>query len=919
MRQILVMKLFLMTALLLVVTTKNAWAQNLGSISGHVLDQLGSPIRGVMVSITSPTQIGGTKNTYSNDEGVFHFTGLFPGTFKVTASAPKLRTVTQAGVLVSPRSTTEIDLVMDVETGVEDVKVIEKAPTVNVHKSSISEDIDVDFADKLPLPSRDYQGIASLAAGVIDDGSGNPQVRGGTSFNNSYTVDGFNTTDPVTHTFGQNFSFGAIAAVQVDTASKGAENSGTLGGVINTVTKSGSNKLEVDTYLTYQDQNMQLFKDTRDAKLKTRQGNIAVQLSGPIVKDRLWFLATVDGDVANLSLPQEHGFPDHPPLSQHAYSAFGKVNWQLSPRNKIEFRAHASQLKRDNSTQAYQVEAEAESQLKQRTEGLSLQWLYLPTDAFFLVTQVSYQQQELQLKPQSCTEAGVDCLRTAASIDSVTGFQRFNFDEYQVDQRRSWSLGERIEWIKDSRHLGSHYVTLGAKAGFDDNQVVQTTPGDAVFFTAKGEPLARQDVCSNDPKLSEGMCRRNLLNSNVQGQRGMAWLEDRFRPTRFLTITPGIAAHLGSSQDDRENQVTDIFAITPHLAATWDATHDSKTSVRGSFDGAADTGFLALDRFQGRALFSRTCLWDPATQTYSRNCRSEGGNEGRTVGLPCGPDGVAPDGKKCTSKLRPARTWEYSLGVEREISDGISLNLRGIYRKFVHQWEDAETNAFWNQGGTALDRSTGYRSRRSEVVYDLQTPDSARREYRAAELQLRKREGRMRATATYTLAKYEGTDDSSYGTQYLDNPGQNVYEYGPLRNDIRHDLRALAVYQFANWLSVGGVYNFQSGRPYNRYFWDSTYQNFTRREAQRGYDSRGTQDPGDDSPLRTPDISLVSAQVRFYLKPIVKQNIEAWIDAHNILALRTNRSVIERDGPTWGRPVNRMPPLNFLIGARYKY
>src|SRR5947207_2406133 len=60
-----------------------------GSITGCVLDQTGSPIKGVKVTTSSPTQIGGRKVSYTNDEGCFRFPILDPGVFEVRADAPK--------------------------------------------------------------------------------------------------------------------------------------------------------------------------------------------------------------------------------------------------------------------------------------------------------------------------------------------------------------------------------------------------------------------------------------------------------------------------------------------------------------------------------------------------------------------------------------------------------------------------------------------------------------------------------------------------------------------------------------------------------------------------------------------------------------------------------------------------------------
>lgn len=906
-------------ALIALASVPPAVAQNLGSLQGQVLDVLGIPIRGVTVTASSPTQIGGTRTTTTADDGTFRFVGLTPGVFKVTASAPKLKTTVQEKITVNPGDPTDVTLILEVETGeAEQVKVIDKAPTVNVQKTSVGEDIDLEFADKLPLSSRDYQGVASLAAGVLDNGSGNPQVRGGSYFNNSYNIDGFNTTDPVTHTFGQNFSFIAMSNVQVETAAKGAENSDTLGGVTNVVSRSGSNRLEVDAVATYRDQHLRLFTDNRDTRTKSRFVDPAVLVSGPIIKDRLWYLAVVQATYADLSLPREDGFPDHPPLLQKSIDPFLKLNWQITTRNKLELSASSSRLTRDNTQQSYLVEAEAESRWSQRAEGVNLQWQYLLADNLLLATKASYHQIQLEIRPQSC-DWDPNCMSVSGATDILSGFERFNYTSSLRDQRFTTNLGERIEWFPSSRRLGEHAVTMGAVARIVSNDTATTVTGDAVDYRAGTDNYARTESCSNDPKVENGVCRKNWLRSAVSGWAFKSWIEDKFRPTRFLSITPGLAFHAGGSVDDRQNQVTDITAFTPHLAAAWDPTHDGKTALRASIDSAVDTGFLALAGFTSKALYERTCFWDPETKTYSRNCRSEGGNEGTTVGLPCGPDGVRPDGTECRSKLTASRVWEAALGGEREIIDGVSLGLDLLYRRFVRQWEDAETNAFWNQGGTGLDRRAMFRTQRSQFIFDLQSPSEKRREYRALELKLRKREGLLKIYASYTLSQSVGNDDSGFVTLYLDNPGQAVYDYGPLPSDHRHDLRMQAVYLLRNWLSLSGVYQFLSGGPYNRYFWDSEFRSFSRFAAQRGNDSRGNLDPTDDVPLRTPDLTKLGVQVRFYLMPIIKQRIEAWVDMDNVLALRTPTGVIQTDGPNWGRPAGRLPPLTIRLGARYKY
>jgi hypothetical protein len=351
----------------------------------------------------------------------------------------------------------------------------------------------------------------------------------------------------------------------------------------------------------------------------------------------------------------------------------------------------------------------------------------------------------------------------------------------------------------------------------------------------------------------------------------------------------------------------------------WNATHDGKTALRAGLENRVDPGFLALAAWNSRALYSKRCDWDPQAMAYIRNCTSSGGDTGQTVGLPCSPDGTYPDGTRCDTKLRMPRVWEYTLGAEREIFTGIVLSADYIYKKFVHQWEDIETNAIWNSGGTGQDRTGMWKTGRAQYVYDLGTPDASRRDYHSVTVAARKREGLLKMMLSYTWTKDVGTEDSDYATFFLDNPGQTHFYYGPLPNDHRHDIRALASYQATPWLSVGVIYNFLSGGPYNRYFYDPSYQAFIDYRAQRGNDPRGNLNPDDDAPLRLPDLSVLDVQARLSLLKWVHQPLDIFCDVQNIMGLRTTTDVLEQDGPFWGRPIGRLPPTRARLGLEWKY
>lgn len=894
-----------------------ARAQTTGTLTGHVYDSAGAPIKGVRVVAESDTQIGGARLATTDDQGFFRLTGLSPGRFKVSVSAPKLKTTIVNQVDVVAAGVRDIDIVMDVETTDEEVKIVQKAAPVNVETASVGETFDIEFVDSLPLESRSFQGVMATTPGVnAMDTSGNPGVRGGTYFNNTYTVDGFQTTDPVTHTFSQNFSFTAISSLEVQTAGSSVENSGTVGGLTNIVTRSGTNRLEIDGTLTVEDDHLRLFEDARDIG-GYHDYRLSLNVGGPIVKDRVWYFASAEGVSLVQSVPYLEGFPRHPPRSILNIDGFAKLTWQLDPRNKVEAKGSLSQGQFRNQLFSPFVEPEAERRNFQQTLFGGLSWQSLLTDDLFLVLRSGFLNMYLHRAPMSCEWDPDGCATEPNEFDILTAISRRNYSSESKDYRRTFELSGNLEYFLNTRATGAHGIKVGGLFLKHWNPSSLRIPGNYSYASFGQEPFSRTEYCVNDPLLDNGHCEQGWFDTEVGGHEVRFWISDAWKPTRYLTITPGVAILRGTSKNDRAQVVTDITTFAPNVQTAWNATHDGKTVLRASYSNKVDTGFLALARFTSRQLYSKDCLWNEDTQSYSSDCFSSGGSGSTTFGLPCGPDGLNPDGTSCKTALRAPRVHELTVGAEREIVTGVTAGVDVIYRKFVHQWEDLETNAIWNQGGTDQRRDGAWKTGRAQFVYDLETPDEARRRYKAATFFLRREEGFLKVKASYTWSRYDGTDDSSYVSLFLDNPGQAVYEYGPLPDDRRHDARLLATYQFTPWFQAGVTYFFLSGAPYSRYgysTWSRGYTNFT---AQRGYDSRGNLNPDDDTPLRLPDINLLGLQARFSLKPLIKQRVDIGVDVLNLLALRTTLAVSEADTPNFGRQIYRMEPTRARLLVKY--
>ncbi len=897
-----------------------------GSIVGYVFDQTGAPIKGVKVTARSETQIGGSKAAYTNDEGYVRLVGLLPGRFEATASAPKLRTVVQKGINVGIDAPAEINLVMDVETQVEEVKVVERAPIVSTTTANVKETFDSDFLEALPLEDR--LGIADAAfqnvAGGRASSNGTYGVRGGGNTQNAFNVEGFNMTG-FRVTDARAVPITSLAATEVHSAGYGAENATAHGSVINMVTKSGSNKFQIDLGGFVEDSNLKFFTDRTDVAAHSFRYHLNPSISGPIVKDRLWYFVTAEG-LANVNARERDPsglnlLGDPPPGSKVDLRGTAKLTWQATPRNKLTSYNMYQFSDEKFAGNANRDERDAHKMLKNERYFFGLIWESLLADDVFLRSQAGFQFNTEYEAPQRCRTEPESC-------DHITQFRQTfprtlhlgNHDLHRAQKNRSFELINQIEWFAHSKTLGEHSIKAKSRVFMPIWEDAQSTPGDGYVQYNGTNPDRQRTYYSNDPRL-EGP-RYGYRIRGAEGLTTLHSLQDAMRLTRTLTFTPGLAYSTSHGSTIGGSGTTiDARALTPHVSAAWDATRDGRTVLRASFNQYIDPDAVRLSMNLAGDRVYRECLWNPDAQAFDRNCTYGGGSSSRTIGLPCGPSGINPDGTMCKRKLRTPKNWEYTFGAEREILPGVGLGTDVVYRLFSYPYELSETNRIWDRSGLALDRLGAYRNGRDEAVNDLSNPHAARRRYLGVTALLRKREGAIRANASYTWSRLEGNVYRNESNEFGNNPARDLYyAYGFLPDDYRHNVRASVVWQASRWLSTGYVFRYRSGFPYGRNFRSDVLGNFTDLRARTGTDPGGNiNDPGDDRALRLPDIVEMNLQLRVNFKPLIAVNLESYVDAMNILALRTTTAVDQTDGPAWGSSSARMPPLRIRIGFRYRY
>ena len=269
-------------------------AQLTGRLAGQVMDADGAPLPGATVTVNSPNLMG-SRTDFADAEGGFSFPSLPPGVYTVEAELDGFVPQQRSEVEVRLNRATEIHISMPIGEFGEEVMVVAETPVIDPEQVSTSYNFSTEYLKKASVGSirRSYQSVLAQAAGVA--GGGNPNVYGSTSGENAYFIDGVDSTDPVTATFGVNLTYDAMQDVDFETGGYESKFGRATGGVVNVVTKSGGNQFSGTADVRYRDTDFNTDGEHFDKSQNvTEYRNPAATLGGPFRRDKLWFFSALN-------------------------------------------------------------------------------------------------------------------------------------------------------------------------------------------------------------------------------------------------------------------------------------------------------------------------------------------------------------------------------------------------------------------------------------------------------------------------------------------------------------------------------------------------------------------------------------------------------------------------------------------------
>jgi hypothetical protein len=245
----------LAACVLITGATVHAQANVYGGITGSVLDAQKKAIVGASVTVRNAGTDVTAPATETDSDGKFTISTLQPGTYEVSVTAPNFAATKLADVIVEVGKTTPVEIQLGVAGQAQNVQVVATAPMVNTESNDISTDITKSSIDNLPLNYRRWSYFTVLTPGAIyGDTFGDVAFLGiGYIFDNN-TIDGadnneyFFASEKGRTRIAYSTSLNAIQEFQVAAADYSAEYGRAAAGLINAVTKSGSNTLHGSAY-----------------------------------------------------------------------------------------------------------------------------------------------------------------------------------------------------------------------------------------------------------------------------------------------------------------------------------------------------------------------------------------------------------------------------------------------------------------------------------------------------------------------------------------------------------------------------------------------------------------------------------------------------------------------------------------------
>jgi hypothetical protein len=906
-----------------------AVGEQTGRVRGVVTNnETAQPLEGVQVDATGPALIGGALTTMTDSKGRFELQSLPAGAYKLSFSypgtVPSIRTVE-----VRQSEAVRLNVAYALTaSAVDTVAVVGGRQLTRPDSAQTGSVKEIDNLNKLPT-GRSYQTVAQQVPGV--SGGANPNVKGGTSAQNHYLIDGLDVTDPVTNTFAENLTFDSMSSLDVITGGMDAEYNA-LGGIINVVTRGGSDKFHLSTVFQFNHQKLSskanygpnLYEDEQpynDSPVgPTQSVQAALNVGGPIIKNKLWYSFTYQFDRTESSpiKSQPLGVPpydiQHPSRVYLGHTVRARLTYAPTPNNRVWLSFNTDPASISNTASGNSRLGVAENHQNQGGLLTMLGWEWSGSDRYTPNVQLGFFQSGLDISPEGwlgsfdktgCNKAGLSDLncvydknrpRHINTFDNTTWYQG---GSVQIDRRYRLqfdpSVRIRANW------LGKHNIKAGMQAQFIRHTWDYRIPGNTIY---QDRSMMQLEAGLCDPENPGPNCylrTDSMPFKTAENARGLGfYVQDRWwTPFSWLTVTPGLRFDMGYAEDWKGRKVSSLAGFGPRLGATADVTGDGRNILFAYYGRATEPVSLntAADVSSTEAGIDKTFRWNQSMMMWNQVSASGG-----------------PDGIKVDPNAKMPHTDEITLGARREIVPNMVASVEYTYKRIANAWTSLEVNRIWDPTGS---RVVGYVDDKLQgQTVSLFTTLEDPRWYQGLIFSL---EGqptpKIDMGASYTLSWTTLRETAS-------NPRlQQFYDKGFSSADQRHYLRMYGSYLLGRDWTLGGYFQYQSSTPTTKGFYNAEDGDYSVVRSPPGTDPGTPNDPNTIAQFRTQGFMQTDLRVSYNVLPgkLDQHRLDLTLDVFNVFDTRQITGINDNDDPNFGKVASRRGPLRVQLSARYAY
>jgi hypothetical protein len=854
-------------AIVVALCASSASAQTSGRLVGTIEDAQGAVLPGVTVTVTSP-QLQGSNTTVTDATGQFRFPTLPPGVYHVKAELAGFKPVDQNDIRIGIDQTITLPLKMQLAGVTETVNVLGASPVVDTTSSVGGVNVGQEMLDQLAV-RRDIYAMTRFAPGVTQDTFG-PSFYGSTSAENSYIIEGLNTTGVERGTEGKQLNTDFIQEVQVQTGGLNAEYGRLTGGNLNVITKSGGNTFHTDVFGFGEGGGLQASNTTASKRPVTttttvntaRLGDFGADLGGFIVKDKVWFFGAYDRTarrdeatvIRALTSPGSPTLGSVVPadITQNLFAA--KLTLKPSQNHTITGTVMGDPTTREGAIftrqngQEFVINGPASTwQGTLDSGGIDSVGRYEGVFGSNLLLSVMGGQHREKAQyggAGASTPQLID--QTVNPAATSGGFPVFDNSKFTRNV-----VGGNV-----TKYIGGHTL----KGGADYENVSATVDrfqgggGQRIYrLVSAGTIFYRHRYYLND--LAPGYDRANPatwqialpLTAQPKTRNASFFAQDSYKVLSNLTINAGVRWERQNVFNRDQQSVFDLTKNwAPRVGVIFDPADNGKTKVYVNFGRFYENipQDINIRAFGGEiTAFSYNFSPDPA------NILPNAAAPRRST-LLGGAEPVDPD-------LKGQYIDEWIGGFEYEVMPNTTAGVRYVHRNLGRVIEDFLVPSVGdyfiaNPGEGTLGRSLAF----YDGVTTAPAP-KAQRTNDSVELSLRKRySDNWQFMASYVWSKLEGNYDGTFqnSTGQLDPNINSAFDYadflvnaqGPLTNEHKHQVKLDGSYMVPtgalNGLNFGASFRWLSGLPLTAYGYSFAYANWEYYLTPRGALSRGPDD-----------------------------------------------------------------------------